>query len=474
MSVIDKAVKLVGGLRPELKEKVLPMNVQTPEEFMQHAKNFESTELVMATSYLRVKPMEWSEPMATSQSNRYSTVAAIYPRRRSQLRKVTFDDRPNLLEKDQRERRDRRMNHQPIHRSESCNHPRYDQSRYCDRGMKRDRQSKFHGMKCFRCGRYGHIRRECWSPRQSNHRPLSINQIEGNRSREFQCRICHEVHPSKRDLSEHLRLTGHYSAKRSDESIRQHDWTIRRKINRRIDHRIRNDRKKRLWPIVDRFSSHRNDLSTNVAIELCSVSTQTDDPVEFIGTTIARSEIRGSNRRQLMKLMNGTDGESNHREPTKGTIGLIDEYDHRPAVEKGAESNDQWNRRQPSKRNRRVNHRQSPDRTIDSSDQPDCRQQERTTTEPSKRWNFTQSSGPKDRVSDRLASGQSGEAMMESKDRWNCSTWSKTSEIGNAERIKSYLREVITLLSDPMIERLDLFDENLMDMKKVNCPRESR
>jgi hypothetical protein len=118
-----------------------------------------------------------------------------------------------------------------------------------------------------------------------------------------------------------------------------------------IDHRIRNDRKKRLWPtvdhvwraareLVDRFSSDRNDLSTNVAIELCSVSTQTDVPVEFIGWTIARSEIRGSNRRQLMKRMNGTDGESNHRESTKGTIELIDEHDHRPAVENGAESND--------------------------------------------------------------------------------------------------------------------------------------
>ena len=219
--------------------------------------------------------------------------------------------------------------------------------------------------------------------------------------------------------------------------------------------------------LVDRFSSHRNDLSTNVAIELCSVSTQTDDPVEFIGTIIARSEIRGSNRRQLMKRMNGTDVESNHRESTKGTIELIDEHDHRPAVENGAESNDQWNRRQLSKRNRRLNHRQSPDRTIDSSDQPDYRQQERTTTEPSKRWNLTQSSGPKDEVSDRLASGQSREAMMESKDRWNYSTWSKTSEIGNAERIKSYLREVITLLSDPMIERLGL-------IRRKPCEHEER
>ena len=75
-------------------------------------------------------------------------------------------------------------------------------------------------------------------------------------------------------------------------------------------------------------------------LKLYSVSTQTDDPVEFIGTTIARSEIRGSNRQQLMKRMNGTDGESNHRESTKGTIELIGEHDHRPAVENVAESND--------------------------------------------------------------------------------------------------------------------------------------
>ena len=62
-----------------------------------------------------------------------------------------------------------------------------------------------------------------------------------------------------------------------------------------------------------------------------------------------------------------------------------------------------------------------------------------------------------ERVIDWLV-GQSPDAMIESKARWNCSTWSKLNEFGNPERIKDYLREVIALLSDPMIERLDLFD----------------
>ncbi|CAF4992480.1 unnamed protein product, partial [Rotaria socialis] len=44
MSAIDKTIKLVGGLREELKCKLLPLNVQTPEQFMIQAKNYESSE----------------------------------------------------------------------------------------------------------------------------------------------------------------------------------------------------------------------------------------------------------------------------------------------------------------------------------------------------------------------------------------------------------------------------------------------
>ena len=47
MSLLEKTIKLVGGLRDELKEKLLPLNIRTPDEFLTQGKNYESSEQVM-------------------------------------------------------------------------------------------------------------------------------------------------------------------------------------------------------------------------------------------------------------------------------------------------------------------------------------------------------------------------------------------------------------------------------------------
>ncbi|CAM4869106.1 unnamed protein product [Rotaria socialis] len=79
MSAIDKTIKLVGGLRDELKEKILPLNVQTPEQFMTQAKNFESSEKVMAHHRRQDRSMELPEPVYAFEANDYSTIAASQP-----------------------------------------------------------------------------------------------------------------------------------------------------------------------------------------------------------------------------------------------------------------------------------------------------------------------------------------------------------------------------------------------------------
>lgn len=81
MSLIDKTIKLVGGLREDLKEKILPLNVQTPEQFMIQAKNFESSQKVMSHHRKVDQPVEFTEPSYVFESNNYSTIAASQPNR---------------------------------------------------------------------------------------------------------------------------------------------------------------------------------------------------------------------------------------------------------------------------------------------------------------------------------------------------------------------------------------------------------
>ncbi|CAF2079486.1 unnamed protein product [Rotaria magnacalcarata] len=80
MSAIDKTIKLVGGLREELKEKLLPLNVHTPEQFMTQSKNLESSEKVMTHHRKRIGSMPLPEPTYRFELNDYSMVVASQPR----------------------------------------------------------------------------------------------------------------------------------------------------------------------------------------------------------------------------------------------------------------------------------------------------------------------------------------------------------------------------------------------------------
>ena len=64
----------------ELKEKILPLNIQTPEQFMIQAKNYESSEKVMGNHRKQSVSLKLSEPTYTFEANDYSMIAATQPR----------------------------------------------------------------------------------------------------------------------------------------------------------------------------------------------------------------------------------------------------------------------------------------------------------------------------------------------------------------------------------------------------------
>ena len=77
MSLLDKTIRLVGGLRDELKEKLLPLNIRTPEDFLNHAKNYESSQQVMNQQRRTNERVELLEPTYVYENNQYSTAAAM-------------------------------------------------------------------------------------------------------------------------------------------------------------------------------------------------------------------------------------------------------------------------------------------------------------------------------------------------------------------------------------------------------------
>ena len=164
MSAIDKTIKLVGGLRPQLKEKILPLNVQTPEEFMQHAKNFESSEKVMMNHHHRIESLEMGEPGYIIESNPYSSTAAVQshyqnnryikPMNVNQFKRpIGKFQRPQQLKYDQ--------NYPSRNQAQSSTLRYHDRPTDQQRRNQEDRRFNATHAKCFRCGQFGHYQRNC-------------------------------------------------------------------------------------------------------------------------------------------------------------------------------------------------------------------------------------------------------------------------------------------------------------------------
>ena len=152
MSAIDKTIKLVSGLRVELKEKMLPLNVQTPEEFMNHGKNFESSEKVMAHHHNSIESIEYAEPTYTFESNRYPAVAASRPYHQHNQSKT-----PSSYN----HQRQQHMNYRSIARNQPPFSHQHEQSAGYYQQIKINRKPESNRIRCFRCGQEGHVQRKC-------------------------------------------------------------------------------------------------------------------------------------------------------------------------------------------------------------------------------------------------------------------------------------------------------------------------
>ena len=161
MSAIDKTIRLVGGLRSELKEKNLPLNVQTPEEFMNHAKNFESSQKVMAHHYSRNESAEFGEPTYMFESNQHPTIAASRPYdQRNQSTNSSFTRHSKSFKKNDHQCQQRR-NHQSTTRNLPLFSRRREQSSQYYQQNENGRKLEFNQRRCFQCGEQGHIQRQC-------------------------------------------------------------------------------------------------------------------------------------------------------------------------------------------------------------------------------------------------------------------------------------------------------------------------
>jgi len=123
MSPLEKTIKLVGGLRDELKEKLLPLNIRTPDEFLTQAKNYESSEQVM-----------------NQQPNN----------QRRQLQQQSNNPRQQF---NQQQLNHRMRNYQQQKRNEQTNPQQSTRNNYQD--------SNTPNRSCYTCGELGHLARNC-------------------------------------------------------------------------------------------------------------------------------------------------------------------------------------------------------------------------------------------------------------------------------------------------------------------------
>lgn len=176
MSAIDKTIKLVGGLREELKEKILPLNVQTPEQFMLQAKNYESSEKVMAHHRKQIEPVQLPEPVYVHEPNDYPMAAVSQPQEQinlmyyqeSQQRpQQLIQQRPQQLIQQQPQQLVQQRLHRPLKNYQPTTtfaQPRIRQNvqhlqnyHYSKNNVYEKEKSK----KCFKCGRVGHTQLYC-------------------------------------------------------------------------------------------------------------------------------------------------------------------------------------------------------------------------------------------------------------------------------------------------------------------------
>jgi hypothetical protein len=171
MSAIDKTIKLVGGLREELKEKILPLNIQTPEQFMTQAKNFESSDKVMAHYRQRNESIELSEPSYVYDRLVGSTVASSRPYQ-NQFRYQQPVKHRNFIENQRAmassdtsydNSRSNRIQQQAI----TTRVPEYLQKKISsfrsgEQTIENSHQNRtWDNRQCFNCGQRGHIQRNC-------------------------------------------------------------------------------------------------------------------------------------------------------------------------------------------------------------------------------------------------------------------------------------------------------------------------
>lgn len=146
MSVIDKTIKLVGGLREDLKEKVLPLNLQTPEQFLLQANNYESSQKVMENHRRDNGSGESSEPTYKFDPG-YPIVAAShsyhpqYPPSSQRNRNLRPDEYATSSAI--------HSNSQPVTRSVRENP--------CQSN------NQTHPRRCYQCGQVGHVQRNCFN-----------------------------------------------------------------------------------------------------------------------------------------------------------------------------------------------------------------------------------------------------------------------------------------------------------------------
>ena len=164
MSPIDKTIKLVGGLRHELKEKMLPLNVQTPEQFMIQAKNFESSEKVMANYHNGIESHESGEPTYTFESNEYPMVAASRPYHQQSYRTQQSHQsysKPSFVNNYGRIQSN--MNHRQTTTNQAPFFQRQHKQNinYQHQETKTSPNSNINHHRCFQCGQPGHIQRNC-------------------------------------------------------------------------------------------------------------------------------------------------------------------------------------------------------------------------------------------------------------------------------------------------------------------------